>query len=706
MIDPDKTLPPHRRPLDRGQLLATLAENVPAPIAYYDSFTLRYEFATRAYAEANGWTTETILGKTVREVIGDAVWRVIKPHVEIARRGEKVQYRRELILPGGDQRQIEVSLIPHVNRAGEVIAAFALINDITRHHRAEQALKESEDRLSKFVEATREGILFHKDMVITDVNHGVTRVVGYSAAEMIGRNPLEFVAEDCRQAVIDYIGSGADAPYESEVVHKDGRRVPVEFTGRSMARNGETYRMGTMLDITDRKKSEERIRFMAYHDALTGLPNRVMLLERLESLLALARRHQGQLAVLFLDLDHFKTVNDSLGHHAGDLLLTEVARRILAAVRESDVVARQGGDEFLIVLAELAEPAAAAAVAAKLLATITAPFDIEGHQVSVAPSIGISMFPSDGATPVELIRNADSAMYLAKGNGRGQYQFFTQTLSDSAFDALDKETALREAVRNGDFILHYQPQISLSTSRITGVEALVRWRRADGKIIAPNEFISFAEERGLIGAIGRWVLAEACRQNKEWQDAGLPKIPVAVNVSPLQFKSGNLITDIERVLRRTGLASQYLEIELTEGTLLSPAMHITQKFEQLRALGVKLSIDDLGTGDSSLGHLERYRVDKLKIDRTVVRNLESGADDVAIAKAIVQMGKTLNLTVLAEGVENQAQLNLLREHGCDEFQGFLLSEPLLPDAVAEVMRRHPAEDLAITRRLRTFNPGT
>ena len=432
MIDPDKTLPPHRRTLDREQLLATLAENVPALIAYYDSFTLRCEFANHAYAEANGWTTETILGKTVREVIGDAAWRVIKPQVEIALRGEKVRYQRELVLPSGEQRQIEVSLIPHVNRDGEVIAAFVLIIDITRHHRAEQALKESEERLLKFVEATREGIFFHKDGIITDVNDGVTRVVGYSAAEMIGRNTLEFVAADCRQTVIDYIQSGGEAPYESAVVHKDGQRVPVEFTGRTMTRNGETYRMGTMLDITDRKKSEERIRFMAHHDALTGLPNRVMLMERLESLLALARRRKNLLAVLFLDLDAFKPINDQFGHHVGDLLLAEVARRIEQVVREADVVARHGGDEFLIVLADLAGADAAAAVAAKLLASVAAPCLLEGHSLRVALSIGVSLFPRDGTTAAELIRHADTAMYLAKSRGRAQVQFFTPEMQSQA----------------------------------------------------------------------------------------------------------------------------------------------------------------------------------------------------------------------------------------------------------------------------------
>ena len=417
---------------DRGQLLATLAEHVPALIAYYDKATLACVFSNRAYARYNGWTVDTILGKTVREVIGENAWNMIGEYADKVLNGEPVGYAREQTMPDGEKRFIDVSLVPHFNPPGTQIGAFVLISDITERHRAERALAESEERLAKFVEATREGIYFYQDGIITDLNQAMTRLLGYSKDEMIGRNAGDFVAEDCRQKAIDYLRSGGEASYEATAMHKNGRRIPVEFSGRTLHRNGVAYRMGAILDISERKKAEEHIRYLAHHDALTGLPNRVTLMERLESLLALARRRKNLLAVLFLDLDAFKPINDQFGHHVGDLLLAEVARRIEGVVREADVVARHGGDEFLIVLADLAGVDAAAAVAAKLLASVAEPFMLEGHNIQVALSIGISLFPRDGATPAELIRHADAAMYLAKSRGRAQVQFFTPAVPSQA----------------------------------------------------------------------------------------------------------------------------------------------------------------------------------------------------------------------------------------------------------------------------------
>ena len=417
---------------DRGQLLATLAEHVPALIAYYDKATLACVFSNRAYARYNGWTVDTILGKTVREVIGENAWNMIGEYADKVLNGEPVGYAREQTMPDGEKRFIDVSLVPHFNPPGTQIGAFVLISDITERHRAERALAESEERLAKFVEATREGIYFYQDGIITDLNQAMTRLLGYSKDEMIGRNAGDFVAEDCRQKAIDYLRSGGEASYEATALHKSGRRIPVEFSGRTLHRNGVAYRMGAILDISERKKAEEHIRYLAHHDALTGLPNRVTLMERLESLLALARRRKNLLAVLFLDLDAFKPINDQFGHHVGDLLLAEVARRIEGVVREADVVARHGGDEFLIVLADLAGVDAAAAVAAKLLASVAEPFMLEGHNIQVALSIGVSLFPRDGATPAELIRHADAAMYLAKSRGRAQVQFFTPAVPSQA----------------------------------------------------------------------------------------------------------------------------------------------------------------------------------------------------------------------------------------------------------------------------------
>jgi diguanylate cyclase (GGDEF)-like protein len=438
-------------------------------------------------------------------------------------------------------------------------------------------------------------------------------------------------------------------------------------------------------DITDRKRAEAHIQYIAHHDMLTGLPNRSLLLERLEGALALAKRRARGVAILFLDLDHFKTVNDSLGHAAGDALLKEIAVRIRHMLRETDVVARLGGDEFLVVLPDLEAPEHAAHVAAKLLSTVGAPAVLDGRTVYVSPSIGISVYPRDGVSADDLMRHADAAMYSAKENGRGNYQFFTPGLAVAASEALAKEARLREALRHGQFELHYQAQMSVEAqgmaARMTGCEALIRWRHPEHGLLGPNEFIAFAESRGLIMQIGSWVLAEACRQNRAWQVAGAPLLPVAVNVSAIQFRRGNLVAEVARVLEETGLPGHCLELELTESVLMDEAS-ASATLEGLRALGVQLAIDDFGTGYSSMSYLKRYPIDKLKIDQSFVTDLLSDPDDVAISRAIISLGRALNLTVLAEGVEEQAQLDLLREFGCHQYQGFLESVALPADAFA------------------------
>jgi diguanylate cyclase (GGDEF)-like protein/PAS domain S-box-containing protein len=656
-------------------LLRTIADQVPALIAYYDSRTLECVFANRQYAHANGWTVDTIIGKTVREAIGETAWALIEGHVARVRRGEKVEYIRPQILPSGEKRYIEVNLVPHFDAQGAQIGAFVLINDITRHHLAEEAIRDSEERMRKFAAATTEGIFFHKNGVLTDVNEALLAIVGYARGEMIGHNTLEFVPPDWHQAVADYIREGQETPYEAEVFHRDGRRIPVEMVGKTLRLGEESSRLGVLRDITDRRRSEARVQYIAHHDLLTGLPNRSLLLERLDGALALARRQGTGVAILFLDLDHFKTVNDSLGHAAGDALLKEIGARIRALLREADVVARLGGDEFLVVLPDLEAPADAANVAAKLIAAIAAPASLDGRPVYVSPSIGISIYPRDGLSGDELVRHADAAMYSAKENGRGNYQFFTPNLAAAASQTLARETTLREALRAGQFELHYQPQFSISGARLTGVEALIRWRHPEHGLIAPDQFIGFAESRGLIIPIGQWVIGEACRQNRAWQAAGAPVVPVGVNVSAIQFRRGNLVDEVRRVLADTGLAGVCLELELTESVLMDQASAV-DTLEGLRTLGVQLAIDDFGTGYSSMSYLKRYPIDKLKIDQSFVTDLLSDPDDAAIARAIISVGRALNLTVLAEGVELQEQLDLLRQFGCDQYQGFLTSRPL------------------------------
>ena len=656
-------------------LLRTLADNLPVAIAYYEKPTQRCVFANRQYAESNGWTVETILGHTVREAIGEAAWHMIEPHVRRVLNGERVEYVRPTTMPGKEERYIEVILIPHFDGGGTQIGAFVLINDITRHHRAEQAIRDSEERMRKFAAATTEGIFFHRNGTVTDVNDALLAIMGYAREEMLGRNTLEFVPEEQRDKVSDYIRAGQENVYECDIVHKDGRLIPTEMVGKTVRIGEETLRLGVLRDVSERKRAEARMEHMARHDALTGLPNRAFLGERLDGLLALARRHGESAAILYLDLDNFKTVNDSLGHHAGDELLREIAARIKGALRDADIVARLGGDEFLVALAEVGAPGDATKVANKLLSLTSTPVLIDGHPVCVTGSIGISLFPRDADNADDLIRHADAAMYSAKQAGRANYQFYAPSLTAGVSDVLAKEARLREAIERGDFVVHYQPQFSLRDGALTGIEALVRWIHPQHGLQGPNEFVSFAESRGLIVPIGRWVIEEACWQAQTWRNAGAPDVPMSVNVSALQFRREALVGEVAHALHESRLAGAHLELELTESSLMDAAT-VTPKLDALRALGVRISVDDFGTGYSSMSYLKHYPIDKLKIDRSFIADMMADADHAAITIAIIHLGRALKLTVLAEGVEQQAQADFLKAHGCDEVQGFLTGRPL------------------------------
>ena len=668
--------PPDDAP-DPGQekLLRMLADNVPAMIAYYEPRSLRCVFANKRYAESNGWTAESIIGKTVREAVGEEAWRLIEPQVQRVLKGEKVEYVRPITLPGGEQRTIEVNLIPHFDERAQMLGAFVLITDITRHRLAEQAIRDSEERMRKFAAATNEGVFFHKDGILTDVNEALLGIMGYAREEMIGHNAFEFVAPESRQMAIDYLQEGREEPYEAEVMHKDGHKIAVELVGKTVFLKGEAHRLGAVRDITARKHAEARIQYLAHHDMLTGLPNRAYLTERLTTILALARRHGTLVAIMFIDLDNFKAVNDSLGHHVGDALLKEVAVRIKQVLREADMVSRLGGDEFLVILADFAAPEDAGKVADKLLQVISAPIALEGRQLYANASIGISVFPRDGDNADDLIRRADAAMYAAKDHGRGHSRFYTPGLADEGAETLARETRLRQAAQRGEFVLFYQPQLRVGDLRTVGIEALVRWRHPERGLTDPSEFIEFAETRGLIDEIGQYVLGEACRQNKAWQTAGYAALPISVNVSAVQFHRGDLVASVKRVLEETGLEGRYLELELTESLLMDREV-VGEALEGLRALGVRITIDDFGTGYSSLSYLKRLPIDKLKIDRSFIDDLGTDADDRAIAIAIINLAKTLKLTALAEGVERQEQLDFLRTHGCDEFQGYLAGNPV------------------------------
>ena len=440
----------------------------------------------------------------------------------------------------------------------------------------------------------------------------------------------------------------------------------------------------TFAGIIDRKRAEARIERLAYYDTLTGLPNRRLLEDRLKQAIAQADRHQEQLAVIFLDLDRFKAVNDALGHTCGDLLLNEAGRRIANCVRSSDTVARLGGDEFLIVLSDMQGDAlqAAAGVASHIAYSLSQPFMIEGHNLFITTSLGIALHPFDGDNPTDLIKNADTAMYHAKEQGRNNFQFFADYMNASILARLKLEQELREAFEAGQFQLHYQPQVDIASGRIVGAEALIRWQHPRRGMVSPAEFIPIAEETGLILPLGEWVLWTACLQMAQWTLAG-PAFTgfkhLSVNVSPRQFKQSNFVQVVEKVLRESGLEPRYLELEVTEASLMQNTESTLAMLDHLMKLGIRLVIDDFGIGYSCLAYLKRFPLNGLKIDASFVRDLATDPNDAALTEAIIAMGHRLELKVIAEGVETEAQLDFLRAQGCDEFQGYLESKALPAD---------------------------
>ncbi len=535
---------------------------------------------------------------------------------------------------------------------------------------------------AKVFEHSKEGIMVSDaDGNIVSVNHGFTEITGYSQQEVLGKNPALLASGRHDRGFFAAMWESVLTlgSWQGEVWNrrKSGVIYPAWLTITCMRNEaGEVSNyIGIFSDISERKMAEERIQHLAHYDALTDLPNRVLFRDRLEQAIIKSQRSNEKLAVIFLDLDRFKQINDTLGHSVGDRLLQVVATRLLECVRGQDTVSRQGGDEFLVMLPG-ATPEGAAMVAQKMLMALAAPCLIDGHDLRVTPSIGISMYPEDAKDIDALVKLADVAMYHAKDLGRNNYQFYTESLNATAFERLSLESGLRMALERNEFLLHYQPQVDLASGRVIGCEALIRWKHPEYGMVSPARFIPVAEESGLIIEIGEWVLREACRQLRAWQDAGHTSLVMAVNMSALQFRKPGLEEVVLKALNDAGVLAQSLELELTESILMHGIDTTLATLQKFAALGLQLSIDDFGTGYSSLSYLKRFPIHKLKIDQSFVRDIATDVNDAAIVRTIVLMAHSLNLRVIAEGVETNEQQAFLREAGCDEIQGYLFSRPL------------------------------
>jgi diguanylate cyclase len=556
-----------------------------------------------------------------------------------------------------------------------------------------QTFAEKEELFLSAMASAQLGIFVLQDKVFKYANPHFLKLFGYTAEELLDRQGLcDLLVAGQHVLAFEQLSDGgaeiAGEDCELTAISKDGKRFPLLLSGTPTVLGGRPAVVGTVLDISVQKSAERRIRELADFDALTGLPNRRLLQARFSQLVATAVCDESEIALVFLDLDHFKRVNDSLGHSIGDVMLCEVARRLLGAVRHVDTLARLGGDEFIIAMPGISA-AAAIEVARRLLEVCVLPYVVAGHELTVTPSLGISVFPQDGADLETLLKNADAAMYRAKEGGRNAFQFYASEMNTATLDRLLMESNLRRALQQNEFTLYYQPLIDLQNGQIIGVEALIRWIHPDLGMIMPDRFIHVAEETGLINGIGNWVLCEACRQAQDWNDAGLPALRMAVNVAPVQSRQAGFVDVVAGALAASGLEASCLELEVTERTVMHDAEIHLGTLSALQQMGVELSLDDFGTGYSSLAYLKRFPVGKLKIDRSFVNDLDSDVDDRAIATTIVSMGRNLRLTVLAEGVETEQQLDLLRKMGCDMAQGYYFSRAVPADQMARLLAEQP-----------------
>ncbi len=661
---------------ESGPAIELLKDHSPA-LEFVKDEAGRLVYYNKTFGHVFGTGEQSLLGKSDSEWLPSAAAARVRLHDQrVLETGAVLEAEETLPTRAGVRRRWLVLKFPLRGESGrQLLGAVAV--DISERWRREQTLR----RMAAIMESSRDAVISTTmEGLVVSWNAGATQMYGHSAEEMVG-HPVSILEAPDRGEIGDLLermkwGEGV-VRYDTVCVQKDGTRVDVAVTA-SPIRDEAGELMGVALiarDLGQQKRAEELIVYQAYHDPVTGLPNRALLMERLNLCLARAHRTNRRLTLLYLDLDRFKAVNDGWGHGAGDTVFQEVARRLTVCVRDADMVARVGGDEFVVLVPDIAKAEDAAVVARKLLESIAHPFFQGGQRIDLTTSIGVGVYPEDGEDGETLLRNADNAMYRAKERGRNTYQLCTQDLTEETGKRLAFQTGLRHALEREELVLHYQPVLSLTSGRIVGMEALVRWQHPEKGLIMPGAFIDVAEKAGMMVPLGDWVLGNAARQLKTWQDRGFPELRVAVNLSPSQFHEKNLVSNIQRVLEDSALKPETLEIEITEGVAMEDAEITVANFLTLRNLKVGISIDDFGTGYSSLSYLKRFPVTTLKIDQSFVSDVVTNSADAGIVQAVVAMAHGLKLNVIAEGVETKGQFAYLRESGCDELQGYWFARP-------------------------------